>query len=139
VYHSTALLLPDGRVLLTGSGDAAGNANHYDAELFSPPYLFAGTRPVISSTPTALGWGQSFFVGTTASTSITRVTLVRLGSVTHAFDANQRFNELSFVRTTGGLTVKTPLSRNLAPPGHYMLFILNGAGVPSKARIIRLR
>jgi hypothetical protein len=139
VYHSTALLLPDGRVLLTGSGDAAGNANHFDAELFSPPYLFMGTRPLISSTATTLGYGQSFFVGTTAATSITRVTLVRLGSVTHAFDANQRFNELPFVRTSGGLTVKTPISRNLAPPGHYMLFILNGTGVPSKARIIRIR
>jgi hypothetical protein len=67
------------------------------------------------------------------------VTLIRLGSVTHAFDSNQRFNELTFVRTTGGLTVTTPASRNLAPPGHYMMFILNGNGVPSKARIIRIR
>jgi hypothetical protein len=140
VYHSTALLLPDGRVLVTGSGDAFGNANHYDAEIFSPPYLFKGTRPTISSVAaTTLGYGQSFFVGTATPTVITRVTLIRLGSVTHAFDSNQRFNELTFVRTTGGLTVTTPASRNLAPPGHYMMFILNGNGVPSKARIIRIR
>jgi hypothetical protein len=139
VYHSTALLLPDARVLLTGSGDAAGNANHYDAELFSPPYLFNGTRPTISSAPTTLGYAQSFFLGTPTPTSIARVTLVRLGSVTHAFDSNQRFIELTFVRTTGGLTVKTPASRNVAPPGHYMVFVLNGASVPSVAKIIRIR
>lgn len=78
-------------------------------------------------------------MGTPTLTAIVWVTLTRLGSVTHAFDSNQRFNELSFVPTSGGLTVTTPASRNLAPPGHYMLFILNGNGVPSKARIIRIR
>jgi Domain of unknown function (DUF1929) len=139
VYHSTALLLPDARVLLTGSGDATGDANHYDAELFSPPYLFKGARPTISSAPGTLGYGQSFFLGTPTPSAITRVTLVRLGSVTHAFDSNQRFNELTFVRTAGGLTVRTPASRNVAPPGHYMIFVLNGVGVPSTARIIRIR
>jgi hypothetical protein len=139
VYHSTALLLPDGRVLLTGSGDATNNADHYNAELFSPPYLFNGSRPTISSAPSTLGYGQSFFLGTPTPTAITRVTLVRLGSVTHAFDSNQRFSERTFVRTTDGLTVTTPGSRNVAPPGHYMIFILNGVGVPSKARIIRIR
>jgi hypothetical protein len=126
-------------VLLTGSGDANGNANHYNAELFSPPYLFNGARPTISSAPTTLGYGQSFFVGTPTPSAIARVTLVRLGSVTHAFDSNQRFNELTFVRTTGGLTVTTPGNRNVAPPGHYMVFVLNGAGVPSTARIVRIR
>jgi len=140
VYHSTALLLPDARVLVTGSGDAFGNANHYNAEIFSPPYLFKGARPTISSiSATTMGYGQSFFVGTPAPSGITRATLVRLGSVTHAFDSNQRFNELSFVRTAGGLTVKTPAGANLAPPGHYLLFLLNANGVPSKARIVRLR
>ncbi len=139
VYHSTALLLPDARVLLTGSGDASGSSDHYNAEIFSPPYLFNGARPTISSAPTTLGYGQSFFLGTPTPSSITRVTLVRLGSVTHAFDSNQRFNELTFVRTTDGLTVTTPSSRNLAPPGHYMIFVLNKAGVPSVARIIRIR
>lgn len=69
---------------------------------------------------------------------IARVTWIRLGSVTHAFDSNQRFNELSFGRTTGGLNVTAPSSRNLAPPGHYMLFILNGNNVPSTARVIRI-
>jgi hypothetical protein len=139
VYHSTSLLLKDGRVLNTGSGDGAGITNRYNAELYSPPYLFKGARPAISSAPSAVGYGQSFFVGTANPTSIARVTLLRPGSVTHAFDASQRFNELSFVRTSDGLTVKSPANANLAPPGYYMLFILNGNGVPSTAKVLRIK
>jgi galactose oxidase len=138
-YHSTSVLLKDGRVLHTGSGHAAGAIDHYDAEIFSPPYLFQGARPKISSAPSAVGYGQAFFVGTADPAAISRVTWLRLGSVTHAFDMNQRFNELSFTRTTDGLTVNAPGSRNLAPPGHYMLFILNQKGVPSTARVVRIR
>jgi galactose oxidase len=139
VYHATSVLLKDGRVLHTGSGHAGGAIDHYDAEIFSPPYLFQGTRPKISSAPSTVGYGQAFFVGTTDPAVVARVTWIRLGSVTHAFDMNQRFNELSFTRTTGGLTVSAPASRNLAPPGHYMLFILNQKGVPSTARVVRIR
>jgi hypothetical protein len=138
VYHSTSLLLRDGRVLHTGSGDAAGNADHFDAELYSPPYLFKGPRPKISTAPSKVNYGATFFIGTADPAAIKRVTWIRLGSVTHAFDSNQRFNELSFVTTTGGLNVTAPSSRNLAPPGHYMLFILNGNGVPSTAKVIRI-
>ena len=137
VYHSTSLLLPDGRVLHTGGGDALAT-NQFSAEIFSPPYLFKGSRPQLASAPTMVGYGKTFFVGTPTPTAITRVTWVRLGSVTHAFDSNQRFNELAFVRTSGGLTVTSPPNRNLAPPGHYMMFIINGSGVPSTARIIRI-
>lgn len=139
VYHSTTLLLRDGRVLHTGSGDAEGEPNHYNAEIFSPPYLFQGARPSISRTPSTVSYGATFFVGTAAPAAIARVTWIRLGSVTHAFDSNQRFNELSFTQTSGGLNVTAPASRNLAPPGHYMLFILNAKNVPSTARVIRIR
>jgi hypothetical protein len=139
VYHSTSLLLKDGRVLHTGSGDAAGNANHFDAEIFSPPYLYKGARPSISSAPSTVNYTETFFVGTANPGAITRVTWVRLGSVTHAFDMNQRFNELSFTGVTGGLNVTAPSDPNLAPPGHYMLFILNGNGVPSTARVVRIK
>jgi WD40 repeat protein len=140
VYHSTSLLLRDGRVLHTGSGDAAGNANHFDAELFHPPYLFKGARPSISKYPSTVRYGEVFFIGTGTAdpTTIKRVTWLRLGSVTHAFDSNQRFNELSFVPTTGGLNVTAPGNRNLAPPGHYMIFILNGNRVPSVSKVIRI-
>ncbi|MDQ3810242.1 MAG: DUF1929 domain-containing protein [Chloroflexota bacterium] len=149
VYHATSLLLPDGRVLHTGSGDAdlyggAGPApRQLNAELFSPPYLFRSDgslapRPRITSAPATAGYGQAFSVGTPDAAAITKVTLVRLGSVTHAFDMNQRFNRLAFTPTAGGLTVTAPASRNLAPPGHYLLFILNGTGVPSMARIVKI-
>jgi hypothetical protein len=78
-------------------------------------------------------------VGTPNASSITKVSLIALGSVTHAFDMSQRFMWLTFTRTSSGLTVKAPTNRNTAPPGYYMLFILNSNAVPSKARIIQLR
>jgi hypothetical protein len=138
VYHASSLLLPDGRVLHAGSGDGAkGNTNQLTAELFSPPYLFQGTRPTLSSAPSSTAYGSTFFIGTVGS--ISKVTLIRLGSVTHAFDANQRFLRLSFTTTTGGLNVKAPANGNLAPPGHYMIFVVNGSGVPSVGRVIRMK
>jgi hypothetical protein len=138
-YHATALLMRDGRVLLTGSGDGAGTTDQRNAEIFSPPYLFKGARPAISSSPGSARYAQSFFLGTSQASSIAAVTLVRLGSVTHAFDSNQRFNRLSFVPTAGGLTVTTPANANLAPPGHYLLFIVNSNGVPSSGKSFRLK
>jgi hypothetical protein len=137
-YHATALLLPDGRVLHAGSGDGAGAPNQLNAELFSPPYLSRGARPTISSAPTSVAYSSQFRVLTPQAAAITRVSLIRLGAATHAFDANQRFQRLSFTADATGLTVTTPGSRNRTPPGHYMLFILNGNGVPSVARIIRI-
>ena len=131
-YHSTALLLPDGRVLSSG-GD-----NHPNAELFSPPYLFNGTRPTISSAPAAGNYGQTVFVGTPQATSITKVTLTRLSSVTHAQNWDQRFLNLSFSQASGGLNVVLPANANLAPPGHYLLWILNGSGVPSVGNWLQL-
>ena len=70
--------------------------------------------------------------------AITRVSLIRLGAVTHAFDENQRFTRLAFTANATGLTVTVPNSRNRVPPGHYMVFILNGADVPSVAKIVRI-
>ena len=137
-YHATSLLLPDGRVLHAGSGDGAGAPNQLNAEIFSPPYLSRGARPVISSAPAQVAYGSQFRVLTPQAGSIARVSLIRLGAPTHAFDENQRFQRLSFTADATGLTVRTPTSANRTPPGHYMLFILNGNGVPSVARIIRV-
>lgn len=131
-YHSTAVLLADGRVLSSG-GD-----NHANGQVFSPPYLFNGTRPTISSAPTAVSYGETFFVGTAEASSITRVTWTMLGALTHAQNWDQRINVLTFVQVTDGLNVTAPSSVNLCPPGHYLLWILNGSGVPSTARIVRI-
>jgi hypothetical protein len=133
-YHSVAVLVPDGRVLTAG-GSANSEAN---GEFFSPPYLFNGARPAIASAPTQVSYGQNFFVGTPDAASITKVTWVRLSSVTHAFNANQRFNQLSFTPASGGLNVTAPSGPTLAPPGQYMLFILNGNGVPSVASVVKI-
>lgn len=133
-YHSIALLLPDARVL------SAGGEEVPTAQIYSPPYLQWGIpRPQITSVPTSqIIWGTTFQVGTPDSASITSVALVRPGSVTHGFDQNQRYVPLTFTVGTGSLTVTAPAKRNIAPPGYYMLFIINSAGVPSVARFVQI-
>jgi len=132
-YHSTAVLLTDGRVLSAG-----GNVGGPNAQIFSPPYLFAGARPTISSAPAAADYGQTVFVGTPDVDSISKVTLVRPTSVTHTNNMNSGFLELGFTKTATGLDVTMPANANLAPPGYYMLFILNGSGVPSLASMVQI-
>jgi Domain of unknown function (DUF1929)/Carboxypeptidase regulatory-like domain len=132
-YHSTALLLPDGRVLSAG-----GNVGGPNAQLFSPPYLFAGARPTIDLAPSAVGYGETVFINTPDAASISQVTWLRAGSTTHTNDMSQRFMHLSFIKTSTGLNVTMPANANLAPPGYYLLFILNSAGVPSVGSIVQL-
>ena len=140
MYHSTSLLLPDGRVLVAGGGRYNGGAPDYlNAEIYSPPYLFKGARPVISSLPLAVNYGTSFDVSTVDAANIASVALIRNGSMTHAFDENQRFLSLSFTKGSGKLTVTAPASGNIAPPGTYMLFIVNGSGVPSVGAFVRVQ
>jgi hypothetical protein len=145
LYHTTALLLPDARVLVVGSGEpaATGLTDDLTGEIFSPPYLFkadgtAAARPVISSVPTKLAYGAAFTVGTASAAQISKVLLVRLSAVTHAFDMNQRGVVLSFTRGSSSLAVTAPATKQLAPSGHYMLFIVNSSGVPSVAKVVRL-
>jgi hypothetical protein len=148
LYHSNALLLTDGRVLSVGSGQpaATGSSDDYTGELYSPPYLFnvdgtAAARPTISSADTSVTYGETFSIGTASASSIAKVTWIRLSSVTHATNMNQRLNYLSFPAPAAGatsLSVTAPSSANLAPPGHYMLFLVNQQGTPSVARIIRI-
>ena len=139
-YHSVALLLPDGRVLQTGGGAAGAVApNQLNAQYFSPPYLFRGARPVISSVPTSLRFMQSFRITTPHASRIAKVTLIRTGSVTHGFDMNQRFRQFfTFTKDATGLTMPGITDRNLTPPGYYMIFIVDTNGVPSVGKIIKI-
>jgi hypothetical protein len=135
------VLLPDGRVLSAGGGQPFGDpetSDHLTAEIFSPPYLFKGSRPTILSAPTTVHYGARFFVHAPEAASIEEVTWIRLPSMTHAFDMNQRFGRLDFTPEGDGLLVNAPDSPTKFPPGHYMLFILNGLGVPSEAAIVQI-
>jgi len=147
-YHSVSLLLPDATVLHGASGDANVPLSpaHYPAqlnhEIFRPPYLFKGARPTITSlSASTVGYSQTLTVTTPNAAQITQVRWIHLGSVTHAFDASQRANTLSFTRVTATGTVKvtTPLNSRLAPPGHYLLFLLNRNGVPSVGKIVKVQ
>jgi len=138
-YHSTAILLPDARVLVSGGGDGGRSAIQKNAEIFSPPYLFRGARPRISSAPTTVVYNASFRVVTPDAAAITKVALIRIGSVTHGIDMNGRFQRIGFTRDATGLTMAISNGRNRTPPGHYMLFVLNGAGVPSVGKILRVK
>jgi hypothetical protein len=141
-YHSTALLLQDGRVLSSGSGDAVGGTDQRSAQIFTPPYLFAADgslapRPTITSAPAHLSYGQQFSVETPDAATVTKGSLMRLSSVTHALNETQRLLPLIF--TSGGpttLVATAPGTAILAPPGPYMLFLLNGNGVPSVAKMM---
>jgi hypothetical protein len=140
LYHSTSMLMPDGRILVTGGGHANGpqSPSEYNAEFYSPPYLFRGARPSITSVPASTSYGTSIEVGTPDADSIRSVSLVNLAADTHTLDMNQHFVPLTFTKHAGGLSVDMPASPNLAPPNTYMLFIVNDRGVPSIAPFMKL-
>ena len=146
-YHATTVLLPDATVLSAGSGEyRPDNVNendpedsHRNGQIFFPPYLFNGPRPDITLAPDSVNYGDSFDVLTSRPNEIGKVSWIRLPSVTHSFDENQHVNFLQFQPGAGKLTITAPNSPNLSPPGHYMLFIVSKAGVPSLAKIIQIR
>jgi hypothetical protein len=149
-YHSTALLLPDGRVM-TGGGGLCGRCKalgylRKDIEVFSPPYLFKpdgsgqlASRPTISQAPATVSYNRSFAITTPQATSIDKVALVKLGSETHSQDMEQRYIPLKFTPSGQTLNLTSPANPNIAPPGYYMLFIINNQGVPSIAKMIQVK
>lgn len=140
IYHGSALLLPDARILFTGSGDASGAKDERNYEVFSPPYLFQGPRPTITGiVPDHVTYGQTLKIETPEGPDIAKVTFIRFSSVTHAFDQSARLVPLAFTPGHGSVTVTFPAHGAIAPPGPYMLFVVTSAGVPSEARIMLLQ
>jgi len=132
-YHSAAILLPDGRVLSTGMDSGKWKRT---GDVYSPPYLFKGPRPVIAAAPSAVAYGASFVVSSPDAATVRKVALLRPGSATHSVNFEQRYVALTFAAGSAGdgqLSVQAPSGGTIAPPGWYMLFLVNDGGVPSVA------
>ncbi|MFB6311391.1 MAG: galactose oxidase-like domain-containing protein [Salinirussus sp.] len=137
LYHSNALLLPDGRVMTCGSNPAR-RVNELRIETYRPPYLFAGTRPEIRTAPPAIDYGETFAVETPDADTIDELVMIRQSSTTHCLNTDQRLVEVGIDRRDGErLHANLPSNRNLLPPGHYLLFVLRD-GVPSEAPFVRI-
>ena len=138
-YHSGALLLPDGRVWHGGSTTEGDGANRH-FELFAPDYVNDGGRPVISECPGNIGYLMPFYVATPDAQQIARVALIRCGSITHGFDSDQRYVGLQFnALNAGALEIHAPPTAEIAPPGFYMLFLIDDQErVCERAAFIRL-
>ena len=129
---------------MTGGGGAPGPIKQLNGEIYYPPYLFKkdgsgelAPRPAILDAPNnTISWNQEFAIE--ANETIHRVTLLRLGAVTHNLDVEVRFFDLSFEQPNNIVTAKSPATANIAPPGYYQLFIWNSSGVPSIAKVIHI-
>jgi hypothetical protein len=143
LYHNVQLLLPDGTVALTGGNPEQGVFENH-IEIYQPSYLFnadgsLATRPTIgANAPALISYDGSFNVPTPDASSIASVVLMKAGSVTHSFDMDQRYVGLSFTAGSGSLTVTGPPNSNIAPPGYYMLFLVNKFGTPSLAKWVQV-
>lgn len=142
-YHSVALLMPDGSVM-SGGGGLCGDCatNHYDAQFFNPPYLYTGTgdlaaRPVITAAPDTVAVGATFTV--TTGGGVASFSLMRLGSTTHTVNTDQRRIPLTPSGAAGTTyTLTVPADPGVALPGPYMIFALDGAGVPSVSKFVKI-
>jgi cell division septation protein DedD len=129
-YHSSAILLPDGRVAIMGS-NPADNSFEPRISVYSPPYLFRGERPVIADAPAAVGYGDSFALEVTGD--VVSASLTSPMSATHQTDTNARLVDVPLVGSGAERTAQIPANPNLLPPGPYMLTVLDTDGVPSIA------
>ncbi|MFE6844860.1 galactose oxidase-like domain-containing protein [Streptomyces sp. NPDC057686] len=146
-YHSNALVLPDGRMMVTGD-ELQQIANDPDIadkmdgsiELYEPAYLHRGSRPALDRAPGGeLGYGAGFEVRSSTAARVTRAVLLAPTTVTHAVNTSQRHLELPVTGVHGNaIGLRTPPSAADAPPGYYMLFLLDGKGVPSTAKWVKL-
>lgn len=138
LYHSIALLMPDGRVLTAGGNPSRRN-DELRLEVYHPPYLFRGPRPCIERALAEVRLGDAFEIHTPNAVDIKWISLVRPMATTHSYDSEQRLVDIPFRRRGPcKLAARMPDSPNLVPPGYYMLFIVNRRGVPSVAKWVRV-
>jgi len=116
---------------------SAAAAFQHKAQVYSPPYLFKGAQPVITSAPATASYGQSFNVLTNRS-AMAGAVLVAPAATTHGNDMHQRVIKLQAQQLSNGLNVTVPASSALVPPGNYMLFVMDSAGIPSVAKFVRI-
>jgi hypothetical protein len=138
MYHSETTLLPDGRILVSGGGRWSTAYDYYNAEIYSPPYLFKGPRPSVSGAPASAGYGTPITITTPDAATIATVALTALDSTTHTSNTDQHYVELPFSRGANSLNVFTPASSSLAPPGFYLLWLVDSNGVPSMGKQIKI-
>ncbi|MBQ1001642.1 galactose oxidase early set domain-containing protein [Streptomyces sp. RK62] len=135
-YHSSAFLLPDGRVMATGDNPGNGSWNH-DVSIYTPPYLLKGERPAITSViDTEWSYGDTQRI--TVDRPIAKAELIRPAAVTHSSDPNQRFVDLPLSVDGNNVDLNVTSNPDLAPPGWYMLFAVDAGGVPSVAKWVHL-
>jgi hypothetical protein len=142
VYHSNTLLLPDATVLAAG-GNPERTVYEPHIEIYQPPYLFKANgdpapRPAMSAVGDHIPYGGTFTVSSASAASIRSVVLIRAGAVTHAFDMDQRLVGMSFSASGDTLTIQAPADGNIAPPGWYLLFVVDASGAPSVGQFVRV-
>ncbi len=146
-YHSIALLLTDGRVLSAGGGICGDcyrlGYEEKNAEIYTPPYLYASDatlapRPALQNVPESANYAEQIQVATSAGSVIERAHLIKLGSTTHSENQDQRLVPLEFSQSGSQISLTLPVSRNIAPPGHYLLFLVDSEGVPSTGGMVKV-
>ncbi|HEY6798829.1 MAG TPA: AbfB domain-containing protein, partial [Kineosporiaceae bacterium] len=146
-YHSTAVLMPSGAVF-TGGGGVPGPEDNFNSETYYPPYLFTkggdgavrwAARPQLTSIAGSLTWGGRVSLGLSDPRSIASVSLISVAAETHSVNTDQRRIPLTFGQSGSTLTATLPSGRNLAPPGSYLLQVVDSRGVPSPSQIVTFR
>ena len=150
MYHATGVLLPDATVLVAGGEENAHptfgfGVDQRSMEVYEPPYCHQGARPAITSITDTGGpddqihFGGRFTLQTTQAANVDKVVLMRPGATTHHTDSDQRYVPLSFNTGSGQLVVEVPNDPSIAPPGYYMVFIVDNQGLPcERASFVRL-